>query len=329
MGLQPKIPVKRYSFTQKTCARCGNTYGPDAFSPTSSLFFPDKTLPICNNCIKEFLVSEDFSWAAIDKLCQMADIPFIPREWERLREQNGDDTFPVYARVFQSQEYESIGWDDYYKEFKALKEMGLIEDELPLLSDEKYEALAHKWGDNYDREELIYLEDLYNGMLATQNINGALQVKQAQQLCKISLELDSRIRQGVDFDKLLGSYDKLVKVAEFTPKNAKNANDFDSVGELVHWLEKRGWKNKFYDDVTRDVIDETIKNMQNYNQRLYINESGIAEEISRRTEQLKNANRIEEDNFYGLNKTYDLDEYDNEGYEQLLKADSEFKEELE
>jgi hypothetical protein len=32
------------------------------------------------------LVSEEFSWAAIDKLCQMADIPFIPREWERLRE---------------------------------------------------------------------------------------------------------------------------------------------------------------------------------------------------------------------------------------------------
>jgi hypothetical protein len=81
----------------------------------------------------------------------------------------------------------------------------------------------------------------------------------------ISLELESRIRAGADFDKLLSSYDKLVKVAEFTPKNAKNANDFDSVGELIKWLEKRGWKNKFYDGVTRDVIDETIKNIQNYN----------------------------------------------------------------
>ncbi|MBR5939479.1 hypothetical protein IKZ77_02935 [Candidatus Saccharibacteria bacterium] len=77
----------------------------------------------------------------------------------------------------------------------------------------------------------------------------------------ISLELESRIRAGVDFDKLLSSYDKLVKVAEFTPKNVKNANDFDSVGELIKWLEKRGWVNKFYDGVTRDVIDETIKNI--------------------------------------------------------------------
>lgn len=140
----------------------------------------------------------------------------------------------------------------------------------------------------------------------------------------ISLELESRIRAGADFDKLLSSYDKLVKVAEFTPKNVKNANDFDSVGELIKWLEKRGWKNKFYDGVTRDVIDETIKNIQNYNQRLYINESGIGEEISRRIEQLKIADEAETD-YYGLGSYDSLDDYDNEGYEQLMKEDNEFR----
>ena len=52
----------------------------------------------------------------VDKICQMADIPFVPREFERLHDANGDDVFPVYARVFQGQEYESIGWDDYFKD---------------------------------------------------------------------------------------------------------------------------------------------------------------------------------------------------------------------
>ena len=324
MGIKPKIPPKRRSFVLKQCARCGMEYGQEGFAPTKSFFFPDEVLPICNDCVKNLLRAEDFNWAMVDKICQMADIPFVPREFERLREQNGDDVFPVYARVFIGQQYKSIGWDDYFKEFKKLEETKLIEDELPLLSDEKFRKLQEKWGDNYDRESLIYLEDLYNGMLVTQNINGALQIKQAQQLCMISLELESRIRAGADFDKLLSSYDKLVKVAEFTPKNAKNANDFDSVGELIKWLEKRGWKNKFYDGVTRDVIDETIKNIQNYNQRLYINESGIGEEISRRIEQLKIADEAETD-YYGLG-TYDsLDDYDNEGYEQLMKDDDEFR----
>jgi hypothetical protein len=39
--------------------------------------------------------------------------------------------------------------------------------------------LKEKWGANYDEESLIYLEDLYSGILKTQNVNGALQTKQA------------------------------------------------------------------------------------------------------------------------------------------------------
>ena len=85
-----------------------------------------------------------------------------------------------------------------------------------------------------------------------------------------------------EFDKFLSSYDKLVKTGEFTPKNAKNASNFDSFAELAYWLEKRGKQNRFYDGTTRDVIDEAIKNIENYNQRLYINEGGIGDEITKR-----------------------------------------------
>ena len=145
---------------------------------------------------------------------------------------------------------------------------------------------------------------------------------------KERFELDSRIREGTDFDKMLASYEKLVKAAEFTPKNVKNAGDFDSIGELVKWLEKRGFRNTFYDDVTRDIVDETIKNIQNYNQRLYTNESGIGEEITRRIEALKNAQELE--NYYGVSdQEYDLDNYDNEGYTELMKDEEEFIVELE
>lgn len=327
MPFRPNVPIKRYSFVLKKCNRCGEQLSPDFYSPTQSIFFPDGVLPICNNCIKEFLQTENFNWKAVDKICQMGDIPFVPKEWNKFYEANGEDAFPFYARVFVSREYEGIGWDDYYNQFLELKQAKLIEDELPLLSEAKFGELGKKWGENYSQEELIYLEDLYNGILATQNVNGALQTKQAQQLCKISLELDSRIRAGVDFDKLLSSYDKLVKVAEFTPKNAKNANDFDSMGEFIHWLEKRGWKNKYYDGVKRDVIDEMMQNFEAFNQRLYTNESGIGEEISRRIEQLKMVNQSEQEDIYGVNKVYNLDEYENDGYDELLK-DNNFNEEL-
>ena len=319
MSLEPKIK-HNYSFTIKKCNRCGGSFGPENFSPSRSIFCKDGYLPICNTCLNNFLKENDFNWRDVDKVCQYADIPFIPKEWERLKEMTDEDNlFSTYATIFQGEEYEGLGWDSYYEQFKNLKEVGLIEDELPKLRDEKFKKLREKWGGNYDDEDLVYLEGLYTGLLATQNVNGTLQVDQAQKICKISFEIDSRIREGADFDKLLTSYDKLVKTAEFTPKNVKNATDFDSVGELFRWLEKRGWKNKFYDNVTRDIVDETMKNVQNFTQRLYTNETGISEEIDRRVAALQSAKELED--YYDTNKEYDLDEYDNAGYEELMKSE--------
>lgn len=318
MGLQPNI-ARRRNFMLKQCNRCGGSFAPDAFAPTKSIFYADGSLPICNSCIETYLIDVDFNWREVDKICQWADIPFVPKEWERLRTMNGDKVFSVYAEVFAQSEYEGLGWDDYFKAFRDLIISGDIEDELPGIADQKRKQLQERWGANYDDEALRYLENLYNGLITTQNVNGALQIDQAIKICKMSYEIDNRIREGVDFDKLLASYDKLVKAAEFTPKNVKNINDFDSVGELIKWLEKRGWHNTFYDGVTRDIVDETIKNFQNFNQRLYTNESGIGEQITERINALKQAKQIEDETYYGTNKEYDLDNYDNEGYTLLVK----------
>lgn len=325
MALAPKIR-KKNNFQFKQCEKCKGTFGEENFTATTSYFFKDGFLPICNSCITDFLKQADFDWRAVDKVCQWADLPWVPKEWERLREMNTDENvWTVYAAIFKGDEYVNLGWDSYYAQFKSLKEVGLIEDELPLIKEEKFRKLRDKWGPNYDDEDLIYLEDLYNGMLSTQNVNGALQVDQAQKICKISLEIDSRIRGGADFDKLLASYDKLVKTAEFTPKNVKNATDFESVAELFRWLERRGWKNKFFDGVTRDIVDETMKNVQNFTQRLYTNETGLSEEIDRRIQALQSAAELED--YYDTNKEYDLDEYDNEGYAGLMK-DEDFNPDL-
>ena len=313
-------------FSSKMCERCGRSQSSSMYVRTKSIFYQDKYLPICNECIEELLVEHEFDWDFVDKLCQYADIPFVPKEFERLRAINGDEVFPVYANMFFSAEYEGIGWKDYYEAYQDLKKEGDLSEVVPLVADNKRQELQEKWGFNYDDEALHYLENLYNGLLLTQNISGALQGDQAVKICKISYEIDCRIREGEDFDKLLASYDKLVKTGEFTPKNVKNASDFESMGELCRWLEKRGFINRFYDGETRDVVDETIKNIQSWNQRLYTNESGIGDEISQRIQALKTAAELE--SYYDVDPNVDdYDNYENEGFEQLF-SDEEFAAEL-
>ena len=312
--MEPKIPKQLTKW--KVCASCGESYTEDCFCYSHSIFYPDHRIPICNMCANRFLQAHNYEWEYIDKLCQWADIPWIVREWDRLVELNGlENTWPVYAKVFASQDYENLGWADYNKQYLKLKETGYIEEEIPGLNDRKMADLRRKWGENYDSSELYYLEDLYKGLLSSQNVNGALQADQAQKICKISLEIDSRIRAGdKDVDKFLSAYDKLVKTAEFTPKNTKNAIDFDSFAEVAYWLEKRGRENHFYDGATRDVIDETLKNIETYNQRLYINEGGIGQAITERIEALKNANALEQETFYDIQPEFSEDEYDNAGF---------------
>lgn len=301
----------------KTCARCHLQMTIEDFAQTHSPFYDDGHIPFCNACVDKYLRETDYSWDALDRLCQYTGIPWIVKEWVRLEELNGkENTWPVYAKVFAQDTYKSLGWADYNAQYIKLREAGMIEDEIPLLNEDKLKQLRRTWGSNYDEEELNYLEELYKGLLVSQNINGDLQVDQARKICKFSLEIDSRIRAGdKDVDKFLSSYDKLVKIAEFTPKNTKNAADFDSFAEVGRWLEKRGHQNKFYDNVTRDVVDETLKNIEAYNQRLYINEGGIGDEISARIKALNSANELEkETNFYGVAEEFDEDKYENEGF---------------
>lgn len=301
----------------KDCVHCAGSFGPEGFAPTRSIFYPEGVIPICNDCIDKMIQQEEGNWQFVDKLCQMADIPFVPKEWQNIAEMNAVGAFYVYAQIFLNSDYDGIGWSDYFEAFRSLRDAGKIEDELPGLSDDKRARLQKMWGANYDDSALDYLDMLYQGLLSTQNINGKLQMDQAQKICKMSYEIDRRIEEGTDFDKLLASYDKLVKAAEFTPKNVKNINDFDTFGEAAKWMEKNGWRNRFYDNVTRDVVDETIKNFQNFVQRLYTNESNIGDEVNRRIEALKRTSELEngDNNYYGTGDQHDLDSFEREGYE--------------
>jgi hypothetical protein len=330
--MEPRMPIKRSGAVLKVCTKCGISKTRDSFISTSNWFYADGCVPVCNECIKEYLVSKNFEWSEVDKLCQNFDIPFIPREFEKMRKVNGDNVFPAYAKYFLSSEYEGLGWEIYYQKYLELQRKDKLDMELPVLRDSYYEDLKLRWGQNYDDEEVVYLENLYNGLLTSQNIVGALQMDQAQKLCKMSLTIDERIRSGLDFDKMMGSYEKLTKVADFTPKNAKSDSEFSSMGEIVAWLEKRGWINTWYDDANKDIVDEVIHSNQAFVQRLYTNENGLGEEITERIEQLKIAaaldqkdtdlekKRLTEDPFFSLDEV-DLESHDNDAYEELMIDD--------
>ena len=306
----------------KECAKCKAALPVDNFIDTKSQFFIDGKLSICNSCLEKMMVENENNFTFFDKLCQWADLPFLTEEWDNLYRFNKEKTFALYAKIVAEAKYEGIDWKIINTKYKEIEKEGRLEDKVPSLQAERLLELHEKWGPHYDNEQLLYLENLFQGILNTQNVVGDIQLDNAKKLCKISLVIDDKIRAGEDFKDELSSYEKIIKITDFTPKNIKNATDFSSIGEVFAFLEKKGWLNPFYDGVERDIVDSTMKNIQVYTRNLYVNESGISEEIDRKLESLKIAQEIEEQ-YDEVGGGDDLDSFEIQGYDL-----EEFEEEI-
>lgn len=272
----------------KKCQRCGQEKSTANYIASNSIIH-DGSLPICRSCLSEIIAAAppEQNWNVVDKLCQWADIPFVPDQWAKIYKGHGKDAFGVYASIFREEPYKTLDWQMYNEVYLQIQEEGRVEDAIPTLKEDQERKLRQKWGQNYDRGELEYLENLHQGLISSQNIVGALNEDQALKLCKISLIIEQKIREGSDFSKDLRAYDDLSKLANITPKAVKDANEFNSVGEIFAYLEKKGWVNQYYDGAVRDEADYTLKDIKYWLQYLYVNETGVAEEIEQRIENLK------------------------------------------
>lgn len=282
----------------KICTKCKDEKTTAHFIAVNSPLHSG-SLPVCRECLAKMISAapEEARWNVIDKICQWADVPFLPGEWEKLYQANGKDTLGVYIAIFRTEQYKTLDWMMYNNVYLQLLEEGRVEDAIPELKEKRLKDWRRKWGMGYDEEQLEYLENLHFGLINSQNVVGALNEDQALKLCKISLIIEEKIRGGVDFTKDLKAYDELAKLSNLTPKNVKDANEFDSFGEVYSYLEKTGWQNKYYDGAVRDEVDNTEKNIKNWVRYLYVNETGIAEEIEQRINNLKVAAELEGEEF--------------------------------
>lgn len=284
----------------KKCQRCGEEKTIANYIAVNNSIIHGGSLPICRQCLAKQLDEANKKgclWNTMDKICQWADVPFVPEEFDKIYEGHGRDAIGFYISMFRGKPYNTLDWKMYNDVYLQLKEENRVEDAMPVTKEILRRKLSQKWGYNYDDESLEYLENLHQGLLNSQNIVGALNEDQALKLCKISLIIEQKIRAGEDFDKDLKAYDSLSKLANLTPKVIKDANEFNSVGEIFAYLEKKGWVNQYYDGAVRDEADFTIKDIKYWLQYLYVNETGVAEEIEQRIENLKLSAELSGNNF--------------------------------
>ena len=277
------------------CGKCKIDKPITEFVPTKSPFHPKDRSLMCLTCLEKLVDPKDLN--QVDKMCQWLDIPFFVNEWTRIWNAAKERTLHVYVKLLSDNpSYTSLDWSTVNEKWQDAETCGTLIDNVPVVAEGWRREMMRKWPSDQERddEDYHYLENFYNDLCTTQNLVSATQRDDAKRLCEVGLLATKKIRAGLDAKNEMAIYHNIVKTEGFEPKNAKNIGDFDSVGELYTWLEKRGWKPKWHTE-PQDSVDFTIKNIQKYLQRLVAGEGALADQVENRRKQLELANRLEED----------------------------------
>lgn len=157
---------------------------------------------------------------------------------------------------------------------------GAAEDDDLELTDEDRTYLRLKWGKTYKPEEWVRLEQLYEEMMASYDVQGAGHIDTLKLMCKTSLKANQLIDIGdiEGFQKMSKVYDTLMKSGKFTAaqNKAESGDAIDSISELVEMCEKRGYIERYYVDEPNDKVDLAIRDMQRYTKNLIEQETNLS-----------------------------------------------------
>ena len=215
---------------------------------------------LANNKMEQTMKRQGYEAAEIATAIMQASVP-IPQ---------GELTQPVY----NDNPFLTTGEEDYFGTQSQADDTDID------LTDEDRRYLRLKWGKTYKPEEWVRLEQLYEEMMASYDIQGAGHIDTLKLVCKTSLKANQLIDIGdiEGFQKMQKAYDSLMKSGKFTANQNKSENgDFvDSIGELIEMCEKQGYIEKFYIDSPNDKVDLTIADMQRYTRTLIEEETNLS-----------------------------------------------------
>lgn len=216
---------------------------------------------VANKKIEETMKRQGYEAAEIAQAIATSTIPMPTAPLQE----------PVYV---EENPFLAQGNEDYFGEIN-----GGQDDFVDDLTEEDKTYLRLKWGKTYKPEEWIRLEQLYEEMMASYDIQGAGHIDTLKLVCKTSLKANQLIDIGdiEGFQKMSKVYDSLMKSGKFTAaQNKAESGDFvDSIGELIEMCEKEGYVERYYVDSPKDRVDLTIADMQRYTRTLIEEETNL------------------------------------------------------
>ena len=315
-------------------------YIPDQWNQLMLKYAKDRTKLTGTTILGRYLAKmklnqwKDFRWSDNEHLRELENLKI-----EQTMKQQGYDAGEIALAIEKKNSAAMIGevappppppsdhlqseGDDYFTMISGGQDDGFEDD----LTDEDKTYLRLKWGKTYRPEEWVRLEQLYEEMMNSYDIQTAGHIDTLKLICKTSLKANQLLDLG-DIDgaqKMIKMYDGLMKSGKFTAaQNKAEQGEFvDSVGELIELCEKQGYIERYYIESPNDKVDFTIQDMQRYTRTLIEEETNLSTMIEQALRQ--NAREDEDSSNNTESDIVDDVELDIEDLERQIK-DTDFEE---
>lgn len=267
--------------------------------------------------LKQF---RDYHWKDTEFLQELADAKkketmerqgYSAAEITAAIEQN---SFEVPKEELREPEYAAVPSEDYFDQFAGGQDPETALD----LSEDDITYLRIKWGKTYKPFEWVQLEQLYNEMMDSYDIQSAGHIDTLKLCCKTSLKANQLLDIG-DVDgaqKMIKMYDGLMKSGKFTAAQNKgeSGDGIDSISAIVSICERDGFIPRYYTEGPQDKVDWVIRDLKDYTRQLVTEEMNLGSLIERAVKQ------IEKDREREIDDVENADE-DDEAFERSLFED--------
>lgn len=274
------------------CKKCKKDKGVQEFSPAYSPFWPEGHIDICYDCLDNMVDFTDLN--QVDRLCQYANMAFLPEDWRKMHKREGKMAFRKYANVYNEINYYKYDWGEQNENLKKLAEEGVVALEIEELKPHVLRELRLKWGDVATEMDLVRMERYFNRSLSEWGVTKETEKDQLRKVVRLSVMMDNSLAAGKPNKELSEMYNKLMTQLNKTVGD-KDKVGYNSLAQLVQFIERNGYKPQFYDGVPRDEIDMMMNDIQGYLRDLVSSEVNFEEMLERAIEKKQRRDNPQKD----------------------------------
>ena len=288
-------------YVTRRCGKCSQIKLIQDLVPCGEncLFGTDGVSTICYDCALESINTKDLTM--VDKLCQFLDIAFMAEEWIKISKTSDNERYilETYIKTVKSSEYSKSSWKQYDLLWEKARETDSVLSKLPTLSADLFIYLRKKWGsyDDFGVEDYLKMESYEKNTLNYYNFRDEARRDMIRKLALVSVLIDKKLASGDtrEVSTLISSYQSLMKESGIQNAVQNDTETIESLSELIAFLEEHGWLMDYKVTESRDIVDATIRNFQQYVAAIV---AGSGEEIT----QMYNTKLMEQNSGTNVNE---------------------------